>query len=107
MPVVFNSPSRRLAVSRVFCLALCLLLGGMGATAQTIVGRISGTIKDASGAVIPGAEKLRLQLQADIFNAFNRTNFRDMDVNLADAAFGTLTAASSPRSIQLGLKFTF
>jgi hypothetical protein len=27
----------------------------MCATAQTIVGRISGTIKDASGAVIPGA----------------------------------------------------
>ncbi|MDT5159134.1 MAG: hypothetical protein QOH51_3491 [Acidobacteriota bacterium] len=52
-------------------------------------------------------ERLKLQLQADIFNAFNRTNFRDMDVNLADAAFGTLTAASNPRSIQLGLKFTF
>jgi hypothetical protein len=55
MPVVFNSPSRRLAVWRAFCLSLCLLLGGMCATAQTIVGRISGTIKDASGAVIPGA----------------------------------------------------
>jgi hypothetical protein len=52
-------------------------------------------------------ERLRLQLQADIFNAFNRTNFRDMDVNLANASFGTLTAASSPRSIQLGMKFTF
>ena len=53
-------------------------------------------------------EKLRLQLQADIFNAFNRTNFRDMDVNLASGnGFGTLTAASNPRTIQLGMKFTF
>ena len=53
-------------------------------------------------------EKLRLQLQADIFNAFNRTNFRDMDVNLANGtAFGTLTASSNPRTIQLGLKFNF
>jgi hypothetical protein len=52
-------------------------------------------------------EKVKLQLQADIFNAFNRTNFRDMEVNLANAAFGTLTAASQPRTIQLGMKLTF
>jgi hypothetical protein len=52
-------------------------------------------------------EHLKLQLQADIFNAFNRTNFRDMDVNLANAAFGTLTAAGPPRTIQLGMKFSF
>jgi hypothetical protein len=55
MPVVFSSPSHRFAMSRAFCLVLCLLLGGMGASAQTSVGRISGTIKDASGAVVPGS----------------------------------------------------
>ena len=53
------------------------------------------------------SERFRLQLQADIFNAFNRTNFRDMDVNLANASFGTLTAAGPARNIQLGLKLTF
>ncbi|MBV9927599.1 MAG: carboxypeptidase regulatory-like domain-containing protein [Acidobacteria bacterium] len=52
-------------------------------------------------------EKVRLQLQADVFNAFNRTNFRDMDVNLANASFGTLTASGPPRTIQLGMKFNF
>jgi hypothetical protein len=52
-------------------------------------------------------ERLRLQLQADIFNAFNRTNFRDLEVNLANGGFGTLTAAGPPRTIQLGMKFTF
>ena len=52
-------------------------------------------------------EKFRLQFQADIFNAFNRTNFRDMDVNLANASFGTLTAAGPARSIQFGLKLTY
>ncbi len=52
-------------------------------------------------------EKVKLQLQADIFNAFNRTNFRDMEVNLANGAFGTLTASSNPRTIQLGMKFNF
>ena len=53
------------------------------------------------------SERFKLQLQADIFNAFNRTNFRDMDVNLANASFGTLTAAGPARNIQLGLKLTF
>jgi hypothetical protein len=52
-------------------------------------------------------ERFKLQFQADIFNAFNRTNFRDMEVNLANASFGTLTAAGPARNIQFGLKLTF
>jgi hypothetical protein len=53
------------------------------------------------------SEKFKLQLQADIFNAFNRTNFRDIETNLNSAAFGTLTAAGPARNIQFGLKLTF
>jgi hypothetical protein len=52
-------------------------------------------------------ERFNLQLQADIFNAFNRTNFRDMETSLNNAAFGTLTAAGPARNIQFGLKLTF
>ncbi|MFL6210099.1 MAG: carboxypeptidase regulatory-like domain-containing protein [Pyrinomonadaceae bacterium] len=52
-------------------------------------------------------ERFNLQLQADIFNAFNRTNFRDMETNLSNAAFGTLTAAGPARNIQFGLKLAF
>ena len=61
-------------------------------------------------------ERVRLQVQADFFNAFNRTNFRDMDTGLATApfgtspsnlAFGTLTASGPARNIQLGMKLTF
>ena len=52
-------------------------------------------------------EKLNLQLQMDIFNAFNRTNFRDLDSNRTNAAFGTISTAGPPRNIQFGLKFTF
>jgi hypothetical protein len=48
-----------------------------------------------------------LQFQADIFNIFNRTNFRDMEVNVTNAAFGQLTAAGPARNIQFGLKLTF
>ena len=52
-------------------------------------------------------ERFKLQFQADIFNAFNRTNFRDMEVTVTNAAFGTLTAAGPARNIQFGLKLTF
>jgi outer membrane receptor protein involved in Fe transport len=52
-------------------------------------------------------ERFRLQFQADIFNAFNRTNFRDLESNLSSAAFGTISTAGPPRNIQFGLKLTF
>jgi hypothetical protein len=61
-------------------------------------------------------ERFNLRFQADMFNAFNRANFRSPDV-----AFGTLTAAGGPsngafgkistagpsRNIQFGLKLNF
>ena len=52
-------------------------------------------------------EKFKLQLQADIFNAFNRANFRDLESSLSNAAFGTLGTTGPPRNIQFGLKLTF
>jgi carboxypeptidase family protein len=54
-------------------------------------------------------EQFKLQFQADIFNAFNRANFRDLESNLsaANGAFGTISTAGPPRNIQFGLKLTF
>lgn len=52
-------------------------------------------------------ERFKLQLQADIFNAFNRANFRDLENNLNNAAFGTIASTGPPRNIQFGLKLTF
>ena len=52
-------------------------------------------------------EDFNLQFQADIFNAFNRTNFRDLESNLSTAAFGTISTSGPPRNIQFGLKLTF
>ena len=52
-------------------------------------------------------ERFKLQFQADIFNAFNRTNFRDLESNLSNAAFGTISTSGPPRNIQFGLKLTF
>ena len=52
-------------------------------------------------------EKFRLQVQADIFNAFNRANFRDLESNLSAGAFGQLSTTGPPRNVQFGLKLTF
>ena len=52
-------------------------------------------------------ERFNLRFQADIFNAFNRTNFRDLESNLSSAAFGTISTSGPPRNIQFGLKLTF
>ena len=52
-------------------------------------------------------ERFKLRFQADIFNAFNRANFRDLESNLSSAAFGTISTSGPPRNIQFGLKLTF
>ncbi|MBA3442004.1 MAG: carboxypeptidase regulatory-like domain-containing protein [Pyrinomonadaceae bacterium] len=66
-------------------------------------------------------ERVKAQLQADLFNAFNRANFRDLAtdfgtgtldlttgrINPGNTAFGTITTASPGRNIQFGLKLTF
>ncbi|HVI71734.1 MAG TPA: hypothetical protein VM656_09645, partial [Pyrinomonadaceae bacterium] len=52
-------------------------------------------------------EKFKLQFQADIFNAFNRANFRDLETNLNNGGFAQVSTTSPPRNIQFGLKLTF
>jgi len=70
------------------------------------------------------SERFRLRLQVDLFNAFNRANFRSPDTGFAnlsvDAAgnrignggssngnFGKITTAGPARNVQLGLKLNF
>lgn len=49
-----------------------------------------------------------IQLRAEFFNAFNRVNFGGPGANLnAPAAFGRITGANPPRSIQLVAKYIF
>jgi hypothetical protein len=52
-------------------------------------------------------ERFKLRFQADIFNAFNRTNLRDLEVNRSNAAFGQISTSGPPRNIQFGLKLIF
>lgn len=53
------------------------------------------------------AERYGLTFRADVFNAFNRVNFYNLDTGVNDSKFGYLQNANPAREIQLGLRFTF
>jgi hypothetical protein len=52
-------------------------------------------------------ERFDLRFQADMFNAFNRANFRAPALVVTTAGFGTIGTTGPARNIQFGLKLTF
>lgn len=54
------------------------------------------------------SETLRLQLRAEAFNVFNKTNFASFGTNpLFPSSYGVITAVRDPRTMQFGIKFYF
>ena len=53
------------------------------------------------------AREVRLQVQADVFNALNTVNFRNPNTNFSSQEFGTINAAGPPRTLQLGVRVDF
>jgi Carboxypeptidase regulatory-like domain len=53
------------------------------------------------------SERFNLRFQADMFNAFNRANFRNPPTVLTTGGFGRITTAGPARNIQFGLKLNF
>ena len=49
----------------------------------------------------------RLELRAEAFNLFNRTNFRAPNGNRSSGAFGTIRSTYDPRQLQFGAKLSF
>ncbi len=56
---------------------------------------------------IPITELTRLELRAEFFNVFNRTNFQAANPDITSAAFGTISSTFPARQIQVALKFSF
>jgi len=52
-------------------------------------------------------ESMRLQLRAEAFNVFNKTNFRTVDLGVTSTTFGFVTSTRDPRVLQLAAKFYF
>lgn len=54
---------------------------------------------------IPLQNVMRVQIRAEMFNAFNHTQFGNPNTNTGDGAnFGVVSGARAPRLIQLGMK---
>lgn len=53
------------------------------------------------------AERFTLQLRGEATNAFNMVSLNAPTANLASALNGKITAAASPRLIQIGARLTF
>jgi len=51
-------------------------------------------------------EKFRLQFTAQMFNAFNHTNFDSPDIGLGDSTMGEISNSQGSRQVQLSLKLT-
>ena len=56
---------------------------------------------------LPITEFTRIELRAEFFNAFNRTNFQAANSDITSAAFGTISSSFAARQIQLALKVSF
>ncbi|MBX3280074.1 MAG: carboxypeptidase regulatory-like domain-containing protein [Acidobacteria bacterium] len=53
------------------------------------------------------AERLKLQLRLEMFNAFNRANFQAPGTALGAANFGVITGTEDPRQVQLAVRVHF
>ena len=53
------------------------------------------------------AERVGLTFRADVFNAFNRVNFYNLDTGVNDSKFGYVQNANPAREIQLSLRVDF
>jgi hypothetical protein len=52
-------------------------------------------------------ERFRFEIQAQMFNAFNRHRFVNFEPNFSSPNFGATRGTNLPRFVQLGAKVTF
>jgi hypothetical protein len=53
------------------------------------------------------SEKYRMDLRGEFYNALNHANFELPGRTLGAADFGSILSARAPRTVQLGLRFSF
>jgi hypothetical protein len=53
-------------------------------------------------------ERIRVQLRGEVFNIFNKTNFRGfVSTNVTSTSFGVIGSVRDPRTMQFGVKVSF
>ncbi|HYS56498.1 MAG TPA: hypothetical protein VER58_22295, partial [Thermoanaerobaculia bacterium] len=56
---------------------------------------------------IPLAARSKVQLRVEVFNVFDKKNYRTIETNMTSTRFGAVTDIEPPRIVQLGAKFAF
>jgi hypothetical protein len=79
--------------------------GNIGYMAARGPGSVTMNVSLMKKIPLPGTQ--RVQLRADIFNALNHVNFSNPDSNINSPTFGRITAADTPRQIQLSVRYQF
>jgi hypothetical protein len=52
-------------------------------------------------------ERVRMQFQADFFNAWNIVNLNNPNTDTNNNAYGSINGSAPARNVQLGLRLTF
>jgi hypothetical protein len=55
----------------------------------------------------PGSEGSRVRFGAEFYNAFNHTQFHNVNSSFGSSSFGQVTSTYDPRTIELSLKYIF
>jgi hypothetical protein len=63
--------------------------------------------KSFTGIPVGTKEGAQIQFRAEFFNAFNHTQYQNVDTNYASSNFGKVTSTWDARRIQFGLRFVF
>jgi hypothetical protein len=67
----------------------------------------SWTVNAGLGRNFKIKESMRLQVRADLLNAFNHTNYTSMQTNLDSSTFGRITNTAGARVIQINGRLSF
>ena len=82
-------------------------LTGGNAGPFTIRGPGASTLDAALFKTFRFTERFNLEFRLEAFNAFNKTQLGNPDMNLQDSTFGVITSSSGQRNAQLSLRLHF
>lgn len=82
-------------------------LTGGDAGPFTIRGPGASTLDAALFKTFRFTERFNMEFRLEAFNAFNKVQFGNPDMNLQDSSFGRITSSSGARSAQLSLRLHF
>jgi Carboxypeptidase regulatory-like domain/TonB dependent receptor-like, beta-barrel len=101
----YLNPAAFAAVPKSSVSGATLRPGNYGNNALRGPGLVSLDLSLAKNFELP--YRLKFQVRADMFNAFNRVNYTTIVTNIESRTFGQLTGAAGPRAIQLNARITF